>query len=221
MGSFSEWDHLPVKIRQGVRGKGIARLTQIREAISVDADLLMPPIRIAPYCWNSPHTGHIVYGCAHPVSVGQGYFMYGALFPAATLICVEDDSLLRRILCHEYCHCFYRYIVLFEAIQNGKESISFEERFAGGTPKARFENIVMDDKDMLANPAAWFGVGDAQDFLDETNHLFDEISKEIATRWILEGLPTKEFPIQYEENYWHIPLDIEERVKEILAKGHS
>src|SRR5436190_166993 len=78
---------------------------------SLDGEKMEPQLHVVPWGWWIPPqkagTSAAVFARVEPIPVGKDVYQWGAVVAASTLIAVDDDALLRRILCHEFAHCFW------------------------------------------------------------------------------------------------------------------
>ena len=189
-GSVSEWDKLPARIRTLVKNNGLMRLSQIRNQIAADAGLPMPKIYVVPYCWNLLENYGPIYALVRPTprETVDGKFEFSVTTTAATLIVVQDDTILRRILCHEFSHCFYTICRLLEAEKTGTggpEIIVFDE-----PPKSMSERLDK-DRERLINPEEWFGQWDAEHFIFGEDKVLSDSTRKLVSSWINLDLPCK------------------------------
>jgi hypothetical protein len=173
---------LPAGLRNAI-DKGLTRLRQIRTAISAEAGLVMPPVIVHPVCWR--YDDGFIYGKASPIQFDDGHYEWAAELPAPTALYVEDD-VLRRILCHEYAHCFW-YIT--ECIRLREQGVTeLTTAYDGGVGT---ESQEQSDKASLADPADWFGKTDAEQFMGDYNEpRLMATTDIIAERWVKSGRPT-------------------------------
>jgi hypothetical protein len=177
-------DDLP-ELPRGIRWvteKGLTRLRRVRLAISKDADLQMPPIRVHPVGWRTAEA--VIFARAKPIPFDDGQYRWGAEFPASTLLCVQSDEVLHRILCHEYAHCFWFICAMLNAKTEGKSKLITSIDTAHG-----FEREEQSDNEHLADPSPWFGKWDVEHFMGDYDNLA-EASELFAERWVGAHLPT-------------------------------
>jgi hypothetical protein len=106
--------------------------------------------------------------------------------PASTLLAVKDDRILRRILCHEYGHCFWyieRLVDREHTIHDRAcNRLSLAEKIAYQQAK---------DAHQHADPFKWFGQADAEEFMLTEDSSLDEASNCFAKEWRDTGLPLR------------------------------
>ena len=98
-GKKADWLKLGSKIEKMIENEGLVRLARVRERISADAGLPMPPVRVVPFGWMNPQETSVVFGTVNIICMKK-YFQWGVISPASTLVIVDDDNILRRIICH-------------------------------------------------------------------------------------------------------------------------
>ena len=126
IGGRREWRRLPKGVRRQVQEVGIARLRLIWGQVSKESRVERAPIiRVRPICWVPPDFSAAVLGRCTPLSlrVGNSLSMWGVELPAAIVLAVEDDSLLRRLVVHEMAHCFHYYQGGLNASSRGASKI--------------------------------------------------------------------------------------------------
>jgi hypothetical protein len=144
--------------------------------------------------------------------------MFCVVMSAASLFAVKDDSLLRRIICHEFAHCFY---LVREALLH----VNFTDKkpvelldLTGGLPKwLAFEDDLERDKMALVKPDEWFGQSDAKQFILGDDQLLDKSVERLKTLWIDRGLPVKTPNRRYRIGA-NEPLCIPEEIVEHIKK---
>ena len=190
-GSDSEWDKLPARIRTLVKNHGLMRLSQIRSQIAADAGLPMPKIYVEPYCWLFQDKGPAyAMACPMPCEKVESEFEFSVITTAATLTVIQDDTILRRILCHEFSHCFWHICRIFgsedEKTGTGGPEIITSEKL----PKSisEFSDI---DTQRHVNPEDWFGQWDAEHFTYTEDKVFNDSTNKIESSWLDLGLPYK------------------------------
>lgn len=174
-GNGAEWDRLGAELKTTIQTEGVNRVTRLRRAIANDAKLPMPPIRIEPYGWEMPNKRGVVFAQAATIFIKDAWQL-GVIIPASTLIVIDDDVLLRRLLCHEFAHCFWLAEQAFR-----EESKTFTIEIDGKHP----------DWHELVNPRYWFGEWDVKHFLVSETALV-KAAKNFKERWVKQKLPTKE-----------------------------
>ena len=119
VGSNADWHNLPKEVYKSVKKEKLTLLRTLHDRISTDAKLPMPPVRVEPFGWVSPDGMSVVFGKTEWFALKDGSYFIGVLMPVSTLVAVEDQVLLRRILCHELRHWFWYLQKLF----HGGESV--------------------------------------------------------------------------------------------------
>lgn len=208
------WFKLDKRIRMMVEKEGFGRLERLRNAIALDAGLPMPPIHVVPEGWSTPgESGGVIFASVRPVSV-RDHFQYGVIVPVSTLVIVDDDKLLRRLLCHEFAHCFWNIVQVIREVKNGEyKRIGIDN---GASNQELVERQLIRDKEQLIDPALWFGEGDAKEFMPESNNQLSKYTLKYIKHWINAGLPTQELDMRLKfDGELGIPDEIIEHIKKI------
>ena len=213
MGNKLEWNRLGKSINDMVHREGIARLVRIRDAISKDANLPMPPIRIEPYGWESPGRDGPIYGACSPIA-DKINIRWGVKIPVSNLVVINNDSILRRVLCHEFAHCFY---MIIQTIQKPQSCDSQEE----SSNFDAFERQLLKDSEELIEPGDWFGEWDAEHFTPESGDdpMLKGITIKFQEHWRNKGLPIKELDMRFEaDGTLLVPDEIIEHIRKLGIK---
>jgi hypothetical protein len=218
-GNNKDWFKIPPRIRTVIKNNGLKRLIQLHNSIANDAQLPMPTIHVIPIGWCFPENGGVVYGMAIPIPV-MDLYQWGTVVPASTLVIVDDDTVLRRILCHEFAHCFWYITRILRERKNG-EWISIESG-KGQTTTDLLNDQLAKDKKELVDPVQWFGEWDAEHFLPEGGEPLANATKLFAQRWILPGLPITSPSMKlYFKGTLEIPDEIEAHIWKLEKKTDS
>ena len=188
-GKRADFLSLPAKVRSMIESEGLPRLRRIREAVAADAGLPMPPVRVEPWGWVSPLQDTVLFAKASLIAVRDNRAQWGAIFPASTLFVVTDDALLRRLLCHEFAHCFW---FIAQALTDLTAHDSRWKSDHDLPPEELLAKQIARDRDELIDPAAWFGEWDARNFLVDTDH-HDYVAptQDILEKWVGAGFPIR------------------------------
>ena len=108
--------------------------------------------------------------------------------PVTTPIFVEDDILLRRILVHEFSHCFYLIELVLLTIASGKTLLSDEVPDLDAQERIGYM-LNGEEKHTRANPHAWFSKEDAEQFLETDQLVLDPSAEAFYLHWANRGLP--------------------------------
>jgi len=142
------WSQVPLSLKSRFL-EGLERIAALRDQIGAAAAVSsMPPIEVIPELWYDDH--RCFDGCARPL-IANGTRVFGCTLPAQTAT-LEDEGLLRRIMVHEFCHCFWWLADEVNAMDTG------------GTPtdtSGLDQNSDSDDRFQMVDPRDWFGVDDA------------------------------------------------------------
>lgn len=215
-GRRSDWRRLPEHIRKKIRTDGVDQLETLRAAIQKAAGVPMPPIRIDPWGWVGP-LGEIAYGRATLLRHRDGSNQFGIELPASDIIVVEEISLLRKILVHEFNHCFALYTLIIQQMESGNDQLILSDP---SLQKAEsWEEMAKADNQFHVEPRNWFGEDDAREFLwydspEEGVTGLSEVSKKFDERWAQRGLPTKTPDLSFSASEISIPQPIVDRIKE-------
>jgi len=187
MGAIEEWRKLGSEILIKLNEYEIPRLEKIRASIENDAKLPMPPIRIVPYGWKSP-TG-VIYANIKPITFGN-VNRFTVIVPVSTLFIVDDDIILRKIICHEFAHCFWWLQQIYN-LSNGFTKIAKLTTLSPQlTEEQAFEKQGEIDSIQLVNPEEWFGEWDAKNFMPEGDHsILEKYTTQFIRDWFNSGLP--------------------------------
>jgi hypothetical protein len=213
MGNKTDWLKLGNNVRQMVKNEGITRLTQVREMIATESGLPMPPVRMVPFGWMNPQETGVVFGKAHIVSVKRK-FQWGVIVPASTIVIVDEDDILRRIVCHEFAHCLWHIAKIIREMKDGEwRSIESSDKLSD---KEVYDEQLKRDKDQLVNPVHWFGEWDVKHFLPEGRGVLDEATDLFADRWYKLGLPIETPSLRYDfEGKMWFPDEIVEHIRKL------
>ena len=146
------WGRLPADIRAELTD-GIARVGRIRANIAQSAKVSsLPPVHGLAELWVVGESTGFANGRSTSLRVGKRVF-FGAELPAHTLLCT-DERTVRRVLVHEFAHCFEFYVRFVDAVGKGMTEL---------TPASE-ESEEAHEHALLGDPGAWFGDEDAADF---------------------------------------------------------
>lgn len=193
------WKHMGIEMRTRLLD-ALNTVSRLRGDVAASAMVrAMPPIEILCEVWIENE--HVVYGLTGLVQfAGNNHF--GVRLPALTVICGDEDA-LRKVLVHEFAHCFY----YSEQVLQSPETFRFDEF-------DRFD--VNHDNAHLTDPANWFGNEDAAGLIhsDDIALLAIQDNLTFATR----VLPTNAPPVAAACRDVFIDERIAERVKELFGK---
>jgi len=144
------WSRLPEAVRESLL-LGMERIAAIRLAIAKSAKVRsMPPIEIVPEVWSDGQG--LISGRTQMLALRKAMFV-GVQLPATTAAC-QDRTVVRRVLVHEFSHCFYYQMGAVEDQVTGVASSDFDEDFD-------LFNADHDARLMVSAPE-WFGRADAK-----------------------------------------------------------
>jgi len=216
LGTRAEWRRLPPAVRIAATETGIDRLRRLRETISTEAGLPMPPVAVLPCGWIGPH-GEVIYGRTIPIEVSAGTFQFGVELPASTLAIVDDDIVLRKILAHEFGHCFWFIQEMVLKNEQGK----FESHEQSTDVESAYKNLFQTDSDTLVDPHGWFGESDANTFLyydspKSGSETLDHYSRKFFEEWRGRGLITRLVDPRFDvTGTLQVPYEIGEHIKKL------
>jgi hypothetical protein len=144
------WSRVPAAVRESLL-LGMERIAAIRLAIAKSAKVRsMPPIEIVPEVWSDGQG--LISGRTQMLALRKAMFV-GVQLPATTAACL-DRTAVRRVLVHEFSHCFYYQMRAVEDQVTGVTSSDIAEGF---------DVFNADDDARLMVPAnEWFGRADAK-----------------------------------------------------------
>jgi len=149
----------------------------------------MPPVIVHWAGWYVPDRG-VVYATVVPKELA-GCFQWCVEVPISTLLIITDDTVLRRLLVHEFAHVFWQ----IPELPGGDEDSEVLERSVAD----QLDYALDVDAGRLVDPRDWFGPADAEDFM--VNATEDEsllpFTKKFSDVWIRGGLRTVSPPLCY------------------------
>jgi hypothetical protein len=221
-GSRAEWRRVPSAQREWLKGEGLNRLREVWLSIATDAALFMPPIRLEPYAWVNKRTGDVFFGRMGPVDMdGNGNCYFGVHLPAATML-VLDVPMLRKILVHEFNHCFWHSVTAYlEAIGESERSSIIEEH-----PKLSYDEEIellrREDTQSHVDPSAWFSQRDASEFLwyDSPAGVMalEPFSRIVFRKWVDHGFPVKKIEPTFNMSGATIPQAHTDRIEKLKRR---
>ena len=142
------WSQLPLSLKSRFLD-GLERIATLRDQIGAAAAVSsMPPIQVIPELWYDDD--RCFDGCAGPLIV-NGNTVFGCTLPAQTAT-LEDEGTLRRVMVHEFCHCFWWLTDEVNAMDSGGTTID---------TSGLDQNSDSDDRYQMVDSEDWFGVEDA------------------------------------------------------------
>ena len=188
VGTSSELNALPFKLRRAIEDDGLKRLQSIRFKISDEAAFPMPPITVVPWGLVAPRNRGVVWGYVSFADCGSVQKV-GAFLPAATLLFVRNDELLRRIIVHEFAHSFWAEVQFLRSAFDGAEEIG---QVSTGSQDQQWATQMVEDKNQLVEPTGWFGNWDVEHFLNDYEEpLLAAAGRSFHREWISANLPVK------------------------------
>lgn len=153
------WFSLSVVV-QSEMADGLQRVSRIRKAIASDSLIAnMPPVEVVPEIWYSDLNSRsvLIDGAVGVLRAHDG-FHFGVRIPAHVALC-DDETFVRRVLVHEFLHCF-QYL---ERTIEQKSAHSSDSSIALQGARNPFDQH--EDDSMLANPSDWFGSDDSNSLI--------------------------------------------------------
>jgi len=147
----SPWGRLPSAVKSAILA-GLDRIARIRANIAASAPVSsMAPVEVVGELWvdGLQHIDGRCYPLAH-----QAGFRFSVQLPASTALC-SDEALLRSILLHEFCHCFWIEAEIIKALAGARSSevVHLKDEFNNTDP--------YEDAARMVDPREWFSGDDA------------------------------------------------------------
>jgi len=193
-GKDSDWQRLPGRLRTIIKNGGLRRISEIRSHISEDAGLPMPQIDIAPVCWTDPAHSGVVYAFIRPAARHNNpqLYTFAVFLSAAVLVSTPDNRFIRRVLCHEFAHCFAYLERMVDKMLSMTDKAGMSIDFCHKEPDwLPPEDDRARDQAALVDPVSWFGQWDIEQFLSEADESFTVVTNKIRSSWIAMGLPVE------------------------------
>jgi hypothetical protein len=165
----------------------------------------MPPIQVIPELWYDDD--RCFDGCAGPLIV-NGNTVFGCTLPAQTAT-LEDEGVLRRVMVHEFCHCFWWLADEVNAMDSGGTTID---------TSGLDQNSDSDDRYQMVDPEDWFGVEDASGMIysgsPETQRIQDNLMG------LIGSLPERHSPPRrFSLKHVTLPNDVKTHVRNLRMTG--
>lgn len=213
IGSKTQWRKLPDDIRI-IINKRIIKLTRIHHAISSDANLPMPPIRVEPWGWVYPEMDAAIFAQLRPIAQ-KAFYQFNVIVPASTLVVIDDDNFLRRLICHEFDHFMWYMVKIIQALNAGESKLN--ESQLEDKSLERYSRKLQMDKDKLVNPSDFFGKWDSENFFyGPPDPALDAATEAFCDNWIIKGLPTRKPSLEFNVQGITIPSEISKRINDLL-----
>ena len=199
------WSQLPLSLKLRFFD-GLERIATIRDQIGAAAAISsMPPIQVIPELWYD--NDRCFDGCAGPLIV-NGKTVFGCTLPAQTAT-LEDAGVLRRVIVHEYCHCFWWLADEVNAMDSGRTTID---------TSGLDQNSDSDDRFQMVDPKDWFGGEDASRMIysgsPETQRIQDNLMG------LIGSLPERHSPPRrFSLEHVRLPSDVKAHVRKLRMTG--
>lgn len=201
------WSRLPTNIKEALF-KGTDDVKRIRGEIARTAQVSsMPLVRILAEVWPHPAGKGFVEGRAGFLLIGGEYYP-GITLSARPVVC-GDDEVLRSVLLHEFAHCFRRLLLIYQAEDSGIPPTELPE------PDDLFEDEAY-DREMLADPADWFGEEDVRRFVHWSDSKLHVIHRRAAELDMESHLPIGNPVRRFKVTEFVAEDDIEAHVRKLL-----
>jgi len=163
----ANWEAIPPEARSHIEA-GVERVRSVRDAISADAKVKrMPPITIYPSVW-TPNGIGVVHALSGAWFSGQDDRVIGVLMGIGPTLCT-DDSMVRKLLVHEFAHCFFIATKITDHLDLG---VPLDLR---GDPMDEDR-----DRATMVAPSEWFGPADAESIIGwDDSALGDSVAAEL------------------------------------------
>jgi hypothetical protein len=197
------WSNLPLRIKDELL-RSLDRIADIRGDIGSRAKVrTMPPVQVVGQIWFAD-TGGIIDGRLHPLRL-QKHVVFGTQIPVLTAMC-DDGPIVRRILVHEFLHCFFYYVAGISS--PGKILDLHHVATDAAADHAKLEN---------AND--WFADEDADALMLHNDPALDVIEYRLSE--LRPFFPTLVPDLQIRGKKWGIPEDVQAHALELLQKRQA
>ena len=203
----SRWRQLPASIRTALL-RGVSEVDQVRTEIARSAQVSsMPLVRIIDAIWSNPARNASVDGRSTFIRVGGRDFA-GVELPAQVVVC-GDDGVIRTILVHEFAHCFHYLTLIVNLVDSGQgDSLDL----SGPHDVFTHEEF---DRQMLVDPADWFGVEDANAFAFWNDKRLKVVTERMLELELPRFLPVEVPLSKFSAQEVAIPVDVMEHIRRL------
>lgn len=203
--SSARWILLKPKTRSLLLD-GLERVARVRADISRSAKVAsMPPVVVRCEYWGYAREDEkwFLDGRMYPIRMPNGETQIGAEVPANTI--VRDEEFIRRVLVHEFLHCF-DYIA----------RLTVQERAGVLFATDEFDNKSKEEDDKrLADPNDWFSEADSAELLHRDD--FVDLGDTNVTE-VIDAMPMIEPDPRFETRGLHYPDEFAPIIERILAR---
>lgn len=198
------WSRLPLSLKSRFLN-GLERIADLRDNIGAAAAVSsMPPIQTVPVLWYDDDRCYDAW--AGPLIV-NGKTVFGCTLPAQTAT-LEDEGILRRVLVHEFCHCFWWLADEVNARDAGKATID-----TGGLD----QKSDSDDRYQMVDPKDWFGPEDASRMIYSGSPEAQRIQDNLIG--LIGLLPERHSPPRrFSVQQVNLPNDVKAHVRELRMR---
>jgi hypothetical protein len=197
------WKRVPPAIKAELT-QGIARVERARSAIVSAATIpWMPRVVGFAQVWLRPDGEGSIDGQLGVERLG-GVVQPCAKLPAQSIVC--DEGVIRRLLVHEFAHCFDH------ADAGGEGPVPLPQ------PDDPFDDHEHDES-MLADPAQWFGEEDVRDFVRWNSEVAESIHRRLFELRLHACLPAVTPPMRIDGDVrLEFPQAVAERIRAARAQ---
>jgi hypothetical protein len=147
--SLAQWNRFPFRVKQ-VALDGLERVGTLRAQIAADSKVQeMPPVEVACEIWGD-YRSRV---CGHACLLGN---RFGARLPVSTAT-ARDEVIVRRLLVHEFSHCFF---LVMQAVRASLSGTEFELPINPNT-----DDEDAHDRTLMIDASEWFCEADALNFM--------------------------------------------------------
>ena len=195
------WSQIPLTLQSRLR-EGLERIASLRDQIGAAAAVTsMPPVQVVPELWYDDE--RCCDGCAGPLIV-HGNRVFGCTLPAQTAT-LEDEDILRRVMVHEFCHCFW-----WSADEVNARDAGVTTTDTSGLDQTSDS----DDRSQMVDPGDWFGAVDANRMIYQGSPENQRIQDNL--RGLIGYLPRRRSPPKrFTVKKVTLPSDIEAHVRRL------
>lgn len=207
------WRKLPPSIKAALL-TGVSAVGQLRTEIAGTAQVSsMPLVRIADAIWTTPDRKSAINGRATFIRVGQTHFP-GVELPA-TVALSRDQGVTRAILVHEFAHCFHFLTLIVNRMDSGNRAA-----LVLGAPDDVFTHEEF-DRNMLVDPAEWFGKEDVNAFLFWNDERLNTISEQMIEQQLHCHLPIEVPTLGFSTEAVAIPEDVIDHIRRLRNSSRA
>ena len=208
------WPKLPVELRNALT-RGTADVERIRHEIARTAKVSsMPFVRTFAEVWMTPGRDAGVQGRAGFVRIhGRDHVVVDLAAPA--VVC-GDDEVLRALLVHEFSHCFEFLVRVVEGLDSGLKGAELPK------PANGIYGDSVHDRELLVDPADWFGDDDVQGFMHHNDPRLEVCTETMLKLELFVHLPVVTDPsVPISASIIAIPTDVMAHIRDLRRRRES